>query len=1050
MTDKIRKRDGSVVAFDAGKIKEAIWKAVQAVGGKDMEESDRTAEFAVKLLNEKFAKEIPSVEDIQDIVEKALIERGHATTAKAYILYRHKKSVEREVKGIMGVKDDLKLSLNSIQVLERRYLLKDDSGKIMETPGGMFRRVAKFIASGEKAFGGDEETVKDFEEAFYEAMIKLEFIPNSPTLMNAGTGLGQLSACFVLGVTDDLDDIFETVKNTALIHKSGGGTGFSFSYLRPKGDFVKSTAGVASGPISFMTIFDVATNVVKQGGKRRGANMGVMEIWHPDIEEFITVKQTPGVLENFNISVGVDNRFMKALEEDSEYDLINPRTGQQVRKVKAKGLFNHIAYSAWKSAEPGILFMDTINNANPTPKERIVATNPCISGDTLVCTNEGLVEASKVHNPHHVIGSDGKYHPVRWAGQTGEKELFLVKTNAGYEAKATAEHKFLTEGGWKEVRELTSEDRLVLQKQGKFGAMRIDREMALALGWLVSCNHMSKDAQDVIFHFGEEEKAELLPVFREYFDRINGVKVKPQKSRTGTRLKYSSKIAAKFREFGFMHLKAREKEVPSAVFSMNEESVGNFLSALFGASGSVQSNSEKEVSIRLSSSSIKLLKQVQVLLLQFGIVSRVYERRRGGHAKILPDSKRQSKEYSCKAQHELMINRASMFLFMNKVGFAVSSKNEKFAELKPKKAYSDDMDSSVASVTSAGFAPVYDLTEPQTHSFSANGLIVHNCGEVPMPNYESCNLASINLAKFVEIDWSRSDWKRKINWKRLRYIVRLGVQFLDNVIELNKYPIPKIKEKTLYNRRIGLGVMGFAKMLFKMGIKYDSDEAFRIGEEVMKFITEEARKMSHELGRARGSFPGFADSVWAKKYDGMRNATVTSIAPTGTISMIADTSSGIEPVFSLAYVKIVMDGTRLYYSDDTFEHVLKVRGLYSPELMQKVIESGSIAGMEEIPKEVTEIFRVAYDVRPEAHVRMQAAFQKYTDLAVSKTINLPPDATVEDVQSAYMLAWRTGCKGITVYREGSRGEGVLAKVKPVPKAAPAPENPNPVQERNGQ
>lgn len=693
MVKQISKRDGSIVAFDPEKIRNVIWKAVQAVGGKDKEESDQTAELAIKLIHEKFGETgIPTVEDVQDIVEKALIEKGHAMTAKAYILYRHKKSVEREVKGLMGVKDDLKLSLNAIQVLERRYLLKDENGKIIETPSQLFRRVAKFIASGEKLFGGDEETVSDFESAFYEIMSKLEFLPNSPTLMNAGTEIGQLSACFVLGVGDDLDGIFESVKDTALIHKSGGGTGFSFSYLRPKGDFVKSTAGVASGPISFMTIFDVATNVVKQGGKRRGANMGVMEAWHPDVEEFIAAKQTPGVLENFNISVGLDDRFMHAVESDGEYEYINPRTGQVLKKIRARNLFSLISYSAWKSAEPGILFMDTINRENPTPKYRIMATNPC--------------------------------------------------------------------------------------------------------------------------------------------------------------------------------------------------------------------------------------------------------------------------------------------------------------------------------------------------------------GEVPMPNYESCNLASINVAKFVELDWSKTDWKKKIDWKHLRYVVRLGTQFLDNVIELNKYPIEKIKEQSRLHRRIGLGVMGFARMLYKMGVSYDSELAYEIGEYLMKFITDEARKMSHELGRARGSFPGFKDSVWASKYDAMRNATVTSIAPTGTISMIADTSSGVEPMFSLAYVKIVMDGARLYYSEETFEHVLKVRGLFTPDLMQKVIETGSIAGFEELPKEILNIFRVAYDIKAEAHVRMQAAFQKYTDLAVSKTINMPAEATVEDVQNAYMLAWKLGCKGVTVYRDGSRGEGVLAKIKPAPKPVePQPQEP---------
>ncbi|MEM2909301.1 MAG: adenosylcobalamin-dependent ribonucleoside-diphosphate reductase [Candidatus Bilamarchaeaceae archaeon] len=680
MIKKVKKRDGKIVDFDKEKIVNAIFKAAEAIGGKDRKEAERVASIVVQMIEERFKEDyIPSVEDIQDLVEKALIESGHATTAKAYILYRHKKTVEREMKKILGVQDDLKLPLNSIQVLERRYLLKDETGKVIETPSQLFRRVARFIASNEKTYGADDDTVKEYEDAFYQIMTNFEFLPNSPTLMNAGTNLGQLAACFVLPVEDNIEGIFDAVKYTAIIHKTGGGTGFSFSYLRPKGDFVKSTAGVASGPLSFMRIFDVATDVVKQGGKRRGANMGVLHVWHPDIEDFITVKQSPGVFENFNISVAVDDQFMKAVEENKEYPLINPRTKEAVREINARSLYKLIAYSAWKSAEPGVLFIDTINRANPTPAYEIHATNPC--------------------------------------------------------------------------------------------------------------------------------------------------------------------------------------------------------------------------------------------------------------------------------------------------------------------------------------------------------------GEVPMPDYESCNLGSINLEKFVDIDWTKGDWKKKINWKRLRYVVRLAVQFLDNVIDLNRYPIPEIKKRTLHHRRMGLGVMGFARMLFKMGVRYDSELALEIAEGVMKFITDEARKMSHELGRARGSFPGFKESTLAKRYDAIRNATVTSIAPTGTISMIADTSSGIEPMFALAYIKNVMDGTKLYYSDTIFEHVLKIRGLYTVELMQKIIEEGSIQNMEEIPSELREVFVVAYDIAPEFHVRMQAAFQKYTDLAVSKTINMPAEASVEDVENAYLLAWRLGCKGITIYREGSRGEGVLRKVK---------------------
>ena len=1025
---KIRKRNGNVVDFDREKVLTAIFKAAQSVGGSDRKEAERVADHAIDYLNKKFKEDyIPTVEEIQDIVEKALIDTGHATTAKSYILYRHRKTVEREAKRILGVKDDLKLPLNSVQVLERRYLLKDDYGKVIESPSELFRRVANFIASNEKNYGADEKATNSYSDAFFEIMTNFEFLPNSPTLMNAGTGLGQLSACFVLPVKDDIEAIFDSVKHAAIIHKTGGGTGFCFSYLRPKGDFVKSTAGVASGPISFMSAFDNATNVIKQGGKRRGANMGVLHVWHPDIEEFITAKQTSGVLENFNVSVAVDDKFMNAVEKNEDYDLINPRNGKPVRKVNARSLFKLIAYSAWKSAEPGLLFIDTINNANPTPEYPINSTNPCVSGDTLVTTDEGIINASGIHNPHHVLGSDGEYHPVRWAGKTGEKEIFLVKTNAGYEVKATADHRLLTEKGWREVCKLTRDDKLVLQKRGKFGKLHIDKEFALALGWLIGDGHMSKGAQDVIFYFGEEEKSELLPVFKRYLDRMNGNEVKPRNDKTESRLKYSSRIAARFSELGLQPWKASEKEVPSSVFLMDEESTGHFISALFAADGSVQGNRKKGVSIRLASNSLRLLKQVQILLLQFGVVSKIYEERRGVHVKMLPDSSRKPKEYVCKAQHELVISKESMFRFMDKIGFAISSKNNKFKKLKPDEIYSDDADTVVESVTRIGVVPVYDLSEPRTHSFSANGLIVHNCGEVPMPDYESCNLGSVNLVKFVDFDWSKTPWKKKVDWKRLRYTIRLAVQFLDNVIDLNNYPIPQIRDRTKYHRRIGLGLMGFAKMLTKIGVRYNSPLAIEIAEETMKFIIDEARKMSNELGRARGSFPGFEHSTWAKKTDALRNATVTSIAPTGTISMIADSSSGIEPIFALSFIKTVMDGTKLYYSDDVFEHVLKVRGLYSPELMQEVIDNGTIQGMDSIPKEIQDVFVVAHDMNYEDHVKMQAAFQKYTDLAVSKTINMPPEVSVEDVENAYTLAWKTGCKGVTIYREGSRGEGVLSK-----------------------
>ncbi|MDD5171986.1 MAG: ribonucleotide reductase N-terminal alpha domain-containing protein [Candidatus ainarchaeum sp.] len=1022
---KVRKRDGSVVDFNKDKITTAIFKSAQSVGGSDREESARVADIAIRYINEKFADAyVPTVEEIQDLVEKALIEAGHATTAKSYIIYRHRKNVEREMKKALGVEDDLKLPLNSIQVLEKRYLMKDENGKTIETPSELFRRVARHLASNELNYGADEMMVKRYEDAFYRVMTSFEFLPNSPTLMNAGTELGQLSACFVLPVKDDIEQIFDSVKHQAIIHKTGGGTGFCFSYIRPKGDYVKSTAGIASGPISFMSAFDNATNVIKQGGKRRGANMATMHVWHPDIEEFVTMKQTPGVMENFNVSVMVDDKFMQAVDSNGDYELINPRNNQPIRKLNARSLFKLISYSAWKSAEPGLLFIDEINRHNPTPDEPIHATNPCIAKGAMVTTTEGLTEISKVHNPYHILTGDGNYHPVRWAGKTGEKDVYLVKTQAGYELTATADHKFLTEKGWKQADGLGKEDRLVLQKPGQFGKMHVDKEIASMLGWLTGDGHMSKDVQDVIFYFGTDEKEEMLPLFKGYLDRLNEVPVMPRSDGTETRLKYSSRIAKMFYELGMRPVKSHEKEVPSSVFSMDGDSVRNFLAALFGADGSAQGNRAKGVSIRLASNSLRLLKQVQVLLLQFGVLSAVHENRRKAHAKLLPDSARKIKSYQCRAQHELIISRASMFRFMEKIGFSVSAKNRKFHSLKPENVYSDNIDTSVASVEFVGKEEVFDLTEPETHSFSANGLIVHNCGEVPMPDYESCNLGSVNLVKFVELDWTKMDWKKKVDWNRLRYVVRLAIQFLDNVIDMNKYPIPQIKEHSMSNRRIGLGVMGFSRMLFKMGIRYDSPQGYEVGEQIMKFIQDEARKMSHELGRARGSFPNFKKSPLSSQYDAMRNATCTSIAPTGTISMIANSSSGIEPVFALSFLKTVRAG-QYYYCDDVFEHVLKVRGLYSQELMQKIMETGTIQHMDEIPDDVKNVFRVAHDVPPEAHVMMQAAFQKNVDLAVSKTINLPAEATVEDVEAVYLQAWKLGCKGMTIYRDGSRSEQVL-------------------------
>ena len=661
---KIRKRDGRVVDFDAGRIRDAIHRAFIAVELEDGEKAEKITREVVKLLEERFKRKIPSVEDAQDVVIEVLKKKGYGKVAREYQAYRKAKDEIRRLRTKLGIEEP-KLTVNSLEVLRKRYLLRDETGRIIETPAQMFLRVARAIAKVDKNYGGNP---KESEKTFYEMMAKLEFLPNSPTLFNAGTKLGQLSACFVLPVEDSLKSIFTAVKDMAIIEQSGGGVGFDFSKLRPKGDIVKSTKGVASGPVSFMRVFDVATDVIKAGGKRRGAMMGILRVDHPDIEEFITAKQKPGVLSNFNISVAVTDDFMEKIEADEEYWLVNPRNKRKVRKLKARYIWNLIAESAWKSGDPGVVFIDEVNRHNPTPEVgRIEATNPC--------------------------------------------------------------------------------------------------------------------------------------------------------------------------------------------------------------------------------------------------------------------------------------------------------------------------------------------------------------GEQPLLPYESCNLGSINLSRMVE--------NGKINWKKLRKTVRNAVHFLDNVIDANKFPLKKIEQMTKANRKIGLGIMGFADMLIKLGIPYNSEKALKLAEKLMKFITDEARKKSVELGEERGSFPNFDKSIWKDKYSAMRNATVTTIAPTGSISIIAGCSSGIEPLFAISFIRNVLGGTRLFEINPLFELTAKERGFYSAKLLEEIAKTGSVQKIKEVPDDVKKIFVTALDISPEWHVKMQAAFQKYTDNAVSKTVNLPFEASVEDVRKIFELAWKLKCKGVTVFRYGSKPEQVL-------------------------
>ena len=593
------------------------------------------------------------------------------------------------------IEESLILSENAVKVLEKRYLKRDKDGNCIEKPEDMFRRVADTIAAGDLKFGKSESDVKKLSDRFYKAITSRYFMPNSPTLMNAGRELGQLAACFVLPVEDSLEGIFETVKNTALIHKSGGGTGFSFARLRPKNSVVKSTMGVSSGPVSFMEVFNAATEAVKQGGTRRGANMGILRVDHPDIIDFINCKSDNNKLNNFNISVAITDKFMEAYLNGTDYDLINPQTKEVVGRMNAKEVFDLIVDGAWRNGEPGIVFIDKMNADNPTP----------------------LVGAIESTNP---------------------------------------------------------------------------------------------------------------------------------------------------------------------------------------------------------------------------------------------------------------------------------------------------------------------------------------CGEVPLLPYEACNLGSINLGLMMKK--SSNGWK--VDWDLLAETTRTAMRFLDNVIAVNNYPLPQISEMVQNNRKIGLGVMGWADMLMKMGISYNSEEGTKLAGQVMEFIDYISKKESIEMAKERGSFNNFKGSIydsdnylfnkykgksagkisddkWAEidadiKKFGLRNATTTCIAPTGTISMIASASGGVEPLFGLVFSRLIMDGTEMLEVNPIFKDYMVSHGLYSEEIMSKIAKDGTIAHVDAVSQKVKDIFATAHDVTPYWHVKMQAAFQLHTDNAVSKTVNFVESATREDIKEAYILAYKNNLKGITVYRNNSR------------------------------
>jgi ribonucleoside-diphosphate reductase alpha chain len=773
---------------------------------------------------------------------------------------------------------------NAIAILEKRYL------KNGESPDDMFRRVAHNIAQADILYGGK---IEDTEKEFYKLMCNLEFLPNSPTLMNAGRPLQQLSACFVLPVEDSMEGIFDAVKWGALVHKSGGGTGFSFSRLRPKNDVVRSTHGCASGPISFMNVFNVATETVKQGGTRRGANMGMLRVDHPDILEFIDCKKNTTNLTNFNISVAVTDIFMEAVVNDIEYSLIHPTTKKEVGKLSAKKVFNKIVESAHRNGEPGMVFIDRINKYNPTPElGEIEATNPCVIGSTKISTVEGDICIKDLVGKEidvYCQGTDGmlsisKAKNIRLTRK--RSKLLKIITPKGF-LICTPDHLIRTKNrGYIKAKDLKLKERLI----GLNRKMMSEKYCGVALT-------------------GTSYKKEHRFIMQHYFNNLDNVHHK------------------------------------------NENTLDNRFSNL-------------EVLSHYEHSSMTNLGHT------------CYADRDALTGKFL------SKDFK-KKKDSLVLNK--------KIGCNWYVQSIKYLD------YCED---------------VYDLEVENHHNFIANNFVIHNCGEQPLESFEACNLGSINLALMVK--------NGKLDLIRLRRVVRSAVHFLDNVIDMSQFPLPQITTMVRQNRKIGLGVMGFADMLVRLGIAYNSDDAEHVAKRVMKFINDESKEMSQELAEERGAFPSFDKSIYK---DGvrLRNATTTTIAPTGTISIIAGVSSGVEPLFALAYERNILDGQKFSEINQMVLDQVKDK-----ELLKRIAKTGRVQDIEEIPSKIRKLFVTSHDLNYKDHIRIQAAFQRYVDNAVSKTINFPKSATVEDVAKSFMLSYNTGCKGITIYRDGSRDGQVLA------------------------
>lgn len=892
-----------------------------------------------------------------------------------------------------------KLTDTAITILQSRYLNKDENGKVIETPKEMFIRVAK--AAAEK-FCDDDNYCDSFEmrfKRFYEILINLDFLPNSPALMNAGTSNPQLSACFVIGIEDSMESIFDALKSVALVQKSGGGTGLNFSTLRPANDFVKTTTGVSSGPISFMKVFNSATDVIKQGGRRRGASMGVLRVDHPDIEDFISCKDKEGEISNFNISVAITDKFMKAVKNDGDFDLINPNSKKVVKTVKAKELFTKITEHAWKNGEPGVLFIDNANIGNRTPfLGKLETTNPCVTGDTLLLTSEGYKPIETlVGKP--VMAWNGDMWSEVIPQVTGENQpLLKVTINDGTEIKCTPYHKFLINKrvngySWykrveaaklKPEMELYGYDYPIIDK----GTESILN--AYQLGFFAGDGHFS-GGRPYIYFYGE--KQELID------KKFNGY---VYNVRRADRRTYTTLIPEYFWDKFY---------VPTLNIKLIDRL--NWLAGLMDSDGTISPTGN----ISITSIHKDFLMNIKYMLNTMGVNPKINLMTPAQFA-MLPDGHGGQKEYFKQDCYRLNLS-PNMVVRLKSLGLrtyrldlrkAIPNRSSAPARVKSVEVLAEIADK------------VYCANEPMNNTLCFNSIITGNCGEAFLYPFEACNLGSINLSNMY--DPEKGKFTFGIDTEKLFHTAWVAVDFLDSLIDASVFPLDKITENVKKTRKIGLGVMGFADFLLKAGIPYGSEEAEKIVKEIMRTIQAATLSAEKHLIETRGSSPAFeAEGIeW-------RNAVLTTIAPTGTIGMLANCSAGCEPIFGIAYKKTgVLDGkTTLWQVNEAFEKLIENEPAEEKEKIFTAISenSGKLPSWIKEKYNLGNVYNTALEIPWEWHIRIQAAFQKYVENAVSKTINMPFEATVEDVKNAYMTAWETKCKGITIYRSGSRAIEVI-------------------------